>query len=278
MKIRYEECPVKNCLSLQSLFTFSRRVFPKDYLFNGESHDFTEVVCIIGGRAGVTTDKNVYVLSAGQLIIHLPNEFHKIWSDNEEAETVIFSFRANEFPVLEKSVFTLNAEQIAQLCNIHKQAKEAFSIAGERVTGIIPGREAAASVVIKQLEIFLLSVFASKNAAMPYYSSRSAENYVRIVTAMDGMLGAPLNVEELAKECNLSVSAIEKTMHRYMGCGAMTYFNNLRMKRAAVLLQAGKSVKEVAAELGFSCQNYFSLAFKKWAKQSPSSFRKQQPD
>ena len=275
MPIQYEECPVDTILSIRSLFTFFRRTLLADFNFSGESHDFTEVVCVIGGRVGITADKNIYVLSAGQLIIHRPNEFHTIWSDNEVAETVIFSFRAKSFPLLEKNVFTLNTEQISEVCNLYKRAKEVFFLTDIHVTGIKPHREAEASVLLKELEIFLLKVLATENAAMPYYSSRSAENYVRIVNAMEEALGAPLNIEQLARQCNISVSSVEKTMRRYMGCGAITYFNNLRMQRAAMLLEAGNSVKEVAAELGFSCQNYFSSAFKKWAKRPPSSFRKQ---
>ena len=49
----YRECPVKNTLRLASLFTFSRRKFPGNYSFKGESHDFTEVVCVTDGKVGI---------------------------------------------------------------------------------------------------------------------------------------------------------------------------------------------------------------------------------
>ena len=274
MPIHYEECPIQDMISIKSLFTFFRRTLPQDFHFSGEAHDFTEVVCIIGGRVGITADKNIYVLSTGQMIVHAPNEFHTLWPDNEEAEAIIFSFRADAFPMLEKSVFTLNTQQISQLCSLYKRAQDVFSLTDIHVTGVRKHREAEASIIIKQLEILLLNILATEDTAAPYHDSQSAENYVRIVNAMEAAIGAPLNIEQLALECNLSVSTIEKTMHRYMGCGAIAYFNNMRMKRAAALLDAGKSVKEVSAELGFSCQNYFSSAFKKWAKRSPSSLRK----
>lgn len=272
--MQYEEFPVDNIICIQSLFTFFRRVLPYDFHFNGESHDFMEVVCVIGGRVGVTADKNLFILSAGQLIIHPANEFHTIWSDNAHAEVVIFSFRANDFPLPEKRVFTLNTEQITLLCNLHKRAKTVFSFSDIHVTGIWARRDAEAAILIKQLEIFLLNTLTSENPPMPVYSSQSAENYVRIVNAMEDSLGGPLNMQRLADRCNLSVSAVERTMRRYMGCGAIAFFNILRMKRAVTLLEEGKSVKEVAYLLGFSCQNYFSSAFKKWAKKSPSAFRK----
>lgn len=274
MPVQYTECPIKSMLSIQSLFTFFRRTFSHDFQFSGEAHDFTEAVCIIGGRVGITADKNIYVLSAGQMVVHAPNEFHSIWPDNEEAEAIIFSFRSGAFPALDKNVFTLTNEQIAEICNLYQRAKEVFTLADIHVTGVREHKEAEAAVIIKQLEILLLNILATDHPATPRYSSQSAASYVRIVNAMEESLGGPLNIELLAAKCNLSVSAIEKTVHRYMGCGAIAYFNNLRMQRAAAMLNAGKSVKEVAFALGFSCQNYFSSAFKKWAKQSPSAFKK----
>lgn len=276
MPTRYKECPIDKMFSIKSLFTFFRRTFPHDFYFSGESHDFTEIVCVIGGKIGVTANKNVCALSTGQMIVHAPNEFHSLWPNNNEAEAIVFSFLAEDFPTLEKSVFTLTAEQISELCNLYKRVTEIFLFReGFLVAGIHPHREAEAAILIKQLEILLLNIWTSGNAAVPSYSSQGAANYVRIVSAMEEALGGPLNIDQLASTCNLSVSAIEKTIHRYMGCGAITYFNNLRMQRAVSLLEEGKSVKEVAAELGFSGQNYFSSAFKRWAQRSPSSFRKQ---
>lgn len=275
MPERYKECHIQNIISIKSLFTFFRRTFPHDFYFCGESHDFTEIVCIIAGKAGITADKDIYLLSAGQMIVHTPNEFHTIWPNNEEAEGIVFSFSASDFPALEKKVFTLTREQISELCEMHRQIKDIFYLnEGFLVAGIQPNREAEAAILMKRLEILLLNVLATENAAVPKYGSQSAGNYARIVSAMEEALGGPLNIEWLAQRCKLSVSAVEKTMHRYMGCGAISYFNNLRMQRAAALLETGKSVKEVAHELGFSCQNYFSSAFKKWANQSPSSYRK----
>lgn len=71
----YRECPVKNVLALESLFTFSKRKFPDNYAFKGESHDFTEVVCVTDGKVGITAEKNVYILSAGQMLYTFPANF-----------------------------------------------------------------------------------------------------------------------------------------------------------------------------------------------------------
>ena len=107
----YPECPIRDCLALSSLFTFSHRTFPPGYRFAGESHDFYEAVCILGGKAEITADSRVLVLSAGEMILHPPREFHKIGTRDGSLETVIFSFRAPMFPV-KGGVFSLTAEEM----------------------------------------------------------------------------------------------------------------------------------------------------------------------
>lgn len=270
----YPECPVKDVLSLSSLFTFSCRRFSAEYAFKGESHDFTEAVCVTDGKAGITADKNVYVLSAGQMIVHLPGEFHKIWSDcGTEPETVIFSFRAQTFPAIEPRVYSLSPDRVAEIKSIYRAAEKAFELKNNCVERVREGMEAEASAVVKRLELFLLSALSADNAASSEYGSRSAENYYRILSVMEKRLDEALTASELASLCSMSVPSLEKTVRRYSGCGAMSYYNALRMQKAADLLSGGASVKEAALSAGYANQNYFSAAFKKWSGCAPSEWK-----
>ena len=102
-------------------------------------------------------------------------------------------------------------------------------------------------------------------------NSRSGENYYHIVSVMEKNLEREMAADFLAKQCGMSVPALEKTVKKYTGHGAMKYYNELKMRKATELLKDGKSVKEVALSLGFSDQNYFSLRYKKWAGVPPSA-------
>ena len=275
----YPECAIENRLQITSVFTLFKRRFANDYTFQGEAHDFTEVVCVVDGKVGVTADKNVYVLSAGQMILHPPSEFHAIWSDcGSEPEVIIFSFRAAAFPDLPKFLFSVPSEQIRELKQIAEDAKEIFDSDGESILGVRPKAEARAAVLLKRLEIFLLSVFdgpdrthAKINGAKQ--QGRSVENYRAILSYMEKHIGEPLSIDEIAGHCNMSVPAVEKTVKRYLGCGAMSYFNTMKMLRAAEMLSGGASVKETALSVGFSNQNYFSARFKKWSGVAPSEWK-----
>ena len=269
----YGECPVKETVRIVSLFTFFRKTFTLGYTFQGESHDFYEVVCVLDGKAGITAGKNVYTLSAGQMILHPPAQFHAIWSDyGSSPEILIFSFRAEKFPEENDRIDTLTPEQTEEIKAIYSAAERAFVLEDINVNGVRSETEAEA--VVKRLEIFLLSVLGAGGAHAEKAYSRSGDNYYHVVSVMEKNLGKGLTAETLAKKCGMSAPALEKTVKKYTGRGAMNYFSELKMRRATELLKDGKSVKEVALTLGFSDQNYFSLRYKKWAGVPPSSVRK----
>ncbi|MGN1051846.1 MAG: helix-turn-helix domain-containing protein [Candidatus Scatosoma sp.] len=267
----YVECPVKNVLSIRSLYTFFRRKYPRDYSFKGESHDFHEIVCVIGGELGVTADKNVYLLPAGKAIFHRGGEFHSLWSSyNTQSEAVVFSFAADALPPTEKHVFNLSQRQIAEICAIYAAVEKEFVADGYRIISLREGREAEASALIKRLELFVLSLFTQTKETPLHYSARSAENYARIISVLENHLSEDLSAAQIAGLCNLSIPALNKTVARYAGCGVMNYYNTLRLKKAEELLLAGASVKEAALSVGFSNQNYFSACYKKRKGVSPS--------
>ncbi len=260
----YTECPVKNALSIKSLYTFFRKQIPRDYIFKGESHDFHEILCVMSGKVGVTADKNVYQLPAGQAIFHRGGEFHSLWSDlGTTPEIIVFSFSADEFPESDKHLFSLSPQQLTELSSIFSAAQKAFRLEEFRVAGVREGKEAEASAVVKRLELFVLSLFTETFEARHEIASRSAENYARIVSVLETHVADDLCAEQIAELCNLSIPALNKTVARYAGCGVMSYYGELRLKKAEELLLGGASVKEAAVSVGFYNQNYFSAWFKK---------------
>lgn len=267
----YTECPVENVLSIRSLYTFFHRKLPKDYNFKGESHDFHEVLCVIGGELGVTADKNVYLLPAGQAIFHKGGEFHSLWSSyGAEPEIVVFSFSADAFPLPERSLFTLSAAQTSELLSTFTAAEKAFVFDGFQVKAVAEGKRSEAAAVVKRLELFLLSLFDETKEVRLGATGRAAENYARIVSVLEEHLSEDLSAAGIADLCNLSIPALNKTVAKFAGCGVMNYYNSLRLKKAEELLLAGASVKEAAFSVGFFNQNYFSACFKKHKGIPPS--------
>ena len=75
----------------------------------------------------------------------------------------------------------------------------------------------------------------------------------------------------LAQISHLGVSRFSEIFRKSTGCSPVRYLNKYRLERSRlVLAYAEMSVKEVADHFGFKSIHYFSRAFKKHFKHSPS--------
>ncbi|MBP3390991.1 MAG: PocR ligand-binding domain-containing protein [Clostridia bacterium] len=84
-----------------------------------------------------------------------------------------------------------------------------------------------------------------------------------------------ITLDILAEKFSCSQSMLVKCFKREFGTTIMNALMDVRLKKAAEHLKNGRlSVKEIAAECGFSEQNYFSKAFSKHFGCSPSEYRK----
>ena len=128
------------------------------YYFNGEMHDFWELVYVTEGSLFVSEDSRVYELTEGDIIFHKPMEFHKIWVEKEQtARAIIMSFDAIDESLSELShgVHKLDAERRGIFEDLFSTMDETFNI------NFYVKRKEAPDVVAEKLafmhfEIFLL--------------------------------------------------------------------------------------------------------------------------
>jgi len=104
--------------------------------------------------------------------------------------------------------------------------------------------------------------------------SDTAEKIEQTISYMMDHLNRPLQVAKLAAMAFVSPSHYFALFKRRTGSAPMDYFTRLRMERARVLLDTtSRSVKEVAAALGYEDPFYFSRVFKSVHELSPSLYR-----
>lgn len=88
-------------------------------------------------------------------------------------------------------------------------------------------------------------------------------------------LSQKLKLEEIAAETNLSASHYSRLFLNRTGHSPIDYFIQLRIQRACRLLDnSGWMIADVARELGFDDQFYFSRVFRKVMGMSPAEYRK----
>lgn len=81
------------------------------------------------------------------------------------------------------------------------------------------------------------------------------------------------SVEDLSKELNMSRVALYKKILSLTGKPPLEFIRTIRMKRAAQLLGAGKTVAEIAYEVGFNNPKLFARYFKEEFGVIPSKYK-----
>lgn len=96
----------------------------------------------------------------------------------------------------------------------------------------------------------------------------------RVMSVMNKFLDdSEFNVEMLAREVGLSRVQLHRKMKDITGVSTSVFIRNLRMKKAATLLQEGKlNISEIADAVGFDNQANFATVFKKFYGTSPSEY------
>jgi len=273
----YERCEIHRPLQITGLFTAFEKRFAPDFSFDGESHDFWELVYVAEGMAGVATGQMVYTLSAGQMILHPPMEFHRIWAaDGTSPRVMVISFESMGLEWTQDAVRTLSAGQGGQVQRALELLRDNYQMEGMHVRRALPQREVGAARAVCVLEHLLLTLMAESSPAGICDSSRSARQFQRLVAIMEAAIENSLSMAELTQISGMSESSVKRIFARYTGMGPMRYYMDMKVRRAIALLGEGLRVGEVSQRLGFENQNYFCTAFKRVTGCTPTQFRKMQ--
>lgn len=267
--------PIKKLIDLEGYFTAFDTIYPKNYYFPGEMHDFWEMVYVKSGTVTATGDANIYNLQKGGLIFHKPMEFHRIWSANgEKIRFAVVSFKAggrgmNSF---KNSCFALNDEEQARLDNVFNAFFDLNKIS-ESSNFKTHEYRIASSKAAALLEGFLVELVGKKSLDFEPHSQDEI-NYHKAVEFMTEHCGENLSVNDIANALLMSVSNLKRIFAKYSNIGVAKYFLNLKIRKAKQLLDEGLSAVQTAASLGFSEPCYFHTTFKRETGLTPKEYQK----
>ena len=270
---QYPLCKIEPVMRITAFCSAYVDVRPVGFIYSGEMHDFWECVFVLKGMAGITAGESVYRLREGQMIIHPPMEFHRIWTEgDEQLRFVIVSFTAEKLDLISHRICTFpSADTILEMV---REIRKLFVTDGILITRLLDESQASlAQMVVNRLENYLLGLFNEEAAYPVAEQDKRADLYSTAVSVMHRYLSKRLSAAEIANHCGMSVSTMQKLFLRYTGMGMMNFYSGLRMRHAKQLLEGGRSVKEVACLLGFSDQNYFSTVYRRHFGIPPSAVK-----
>lgn len=254
-------------LAIHSAFAEDRET---NFYFNGEVHDFWEVVYVVSGTIGVTEDEHVYELSEGDIIFHKPMEFHKVWSKGDRKPRVYtMSFKTEGIvpQAISEGVIHLNPLEA-------KEYTELFLIANTLCDAPESRSALKDQNFSASLERFIIHLAENRTADKRILESPDALRYREIIRVMQAHLSENLTVPELARLTHMAPSTMKNAFSKFSDCGIKKHFIKMKLAASLSLLEKGASVSEISEKLSFSSQNYFSMVFKTETGLSPLEYKK----
>jgi len=254
-------------ISIHSAFVEEREV---NFSFDGEFHDFWEVVYVASGQTDVTEDDRVYELEKGDIIFHRPLEFHKVWSRGDKKPRVFtMSFKTEgDVPSnLGDGILHLNSAEASTFLNIFSQAR--YLLHGKGEDNLIADQKFSAD-----LERFIIYLSHETTADTTFSKAADALRYNTIINIMQKHLCEDLSVDEIARLAHMAPSTMKNAFSKYSDCGVRKHFIRMKLAASVPLLKRGDSISEISKFFSFSSQNYFTMVFKSEMGVSPTEYRK----
>jgi AraC-like DNA-binding protein len=292
----YENVTLQREFTISDIYSIHYFEYMNDFFFEGESHDFWELVYVDNGTIDVTAGTDIISLKKGEMIFHKPNEFHALKANGISTPNLIvisYDCKAPCMKFFEDRLITINQTEQFYLAQIISETRKTFITPLnnpyiyklQRGNNIDFGSE---QIIQLSLEFLLISIYRRYTvpAAPPLPGKKDEKNIHPLIRRSNDELlkqleqylnrnvYTHLTVSEICKANMIGRSQLEKLFHKEKGCGVIEYFCRLKINVAKDLIREARyNYTEIANLLDYSSYQYFSLQFKKYTRMSPSEYR-----
>ena len=284
----YEPTVLRRDLAVPAVVTVHYFEYAKNYVFEGERHDFWEFLYVDKGEVEVMAGDTGYCLKQGEMIFHKPGEFHNVFANGMVAPNLVvvaFVCTSPAMAYFEEKVVKAEEVERELLARIVHEARDAFanpldnpgSLRMERATSSAFGSEQMIGLLLEQMLIRMVRRGAERDRAVKTSSSvkrRSDHDLVqRIIGYMQENACGTLTFSQVCRFSAQSATNLKTIFKSVTGMGVMEYYRSLKIDAAKTLLrEGGCNITQIADKLGYTSVNYFSRYFKQATGMTPSEY------
>lgn len=261
--------------------------YTSTYYFEGEKHNFWELLYVDKGTVTITADGVEHTLEKGQIIFHAPEEFHTVRANGVVAPNlVVASFVCNSeaMSFFQGKILRAGDNERALLACIVEEAEAAFTSPLDdplttrlaRASSIPFGAEQLIAQSIEHLLISFIRRGETDTVDKPssLIRERTQQEFIGRITAyLESNLSRRLTLSDICRDNLVGRSYLQKIFREKTGGGAMEYFGTLKIRAAKRMVREGNhNFTEIAALLGYNSIHYFSRHFKKVTGMTPSEY------
>ncbi len=286
-RVEYPKIPLDSVIEINEIVSLFYFEYAKDFVFQGESHDFWEFLYVDKGQVEVMADTEGYQLQQGEMIFHKPNEFHSVWANGKIAPNLIVASFVCNSPAMkffENKILKAGEEEKDILARLIRERTYCFN---KRLNEFITVKDktsegpfGAQQLIKIYLELLLITLIRNNTAIRKrerissLTRCRAEDDLVnRIICFMRRNIERNLTVDDFCKEFSLSRTRIKSLFKDRMQTGIIQYFRRMKIEKAKELIrEENYNFSEIAERLGFSSVHYFSHVFKKITDMTPSEY------
>ncbi len=284
----YIATELRKVIDVQSIVTVHYFEYAKNYVFEGERHDFWELLYVDKGEVEVMADEVGYRLKRGEMIFHKPNEFHNVFANGVVAPNLVvvaFVCPSPAMTYFEGKILKAGEDERELLARLVNEARDAFTtplddpgtVRMERASSSAFGSEQMIGMLLEQMLIGLVRRGAVRADSVKESSSvkkRSDNDLVRRVIAyMEENVAGNLTFSAVCRFSAQSATNLKTIFKAATGRGVMEYYRWLKIEQAKVLLREGNgNITQIADKLGYASVHYFSRYFKQATGMTPSEY------
>lgn len=288
--MNFVKTELKEVISIQQIISLHDFEFSKDYIFQGEQHNFWEFLYVDKGEVEVIASAEGFKLKQGDVIFHKPNEFHSVWANRKTAPNlfvVSFVCKSPAMSFFHDKIFSLDAQQRDMLAQILKNGYLAFQPPFDDPKDHTLTRRSNAPVGTEQLikiylELLLVSLLQNGEAMRQEQpisfatKERSEMELIQLMTVyMEQHVDDNITLEQICKRFNLSKSYAITLFRERAGQSIMKYFKTLKITKAKKMIREEQhNFSQIAVLLNYSNIHNFSRHFKSVTDMSPSEYAK----
>ena len=290
MKDNFTRLSFEKIFNVDKIITIFYMELSKNFYYEGEKHDFWEMVYIDKGEMICTADDKRFVLKSGEMTFHKPNEFHNLSGDSSVAPNVsilTFECKSRAMKHFEGKIFRLNAEEKSLLSTLFSEGLSCYQLEDARnpllqkLKVIEPSPLGSSQMTKNLLEIFLIKLCRNTDVVtkemrqsyvidgidVPY-------NVMEILDYLKEHIYGKVTIRDLAKHLDKSESTVKQLFAQYRDGGIIRYYNALKIKEARKLIREGKyNMTQISDMLQFDNPQYFSKCFKTVTNMTPSEYK-----
>ncbi|EOT24251.1 hypothetical protein C805_02463 [Eubacterium sp. 14-2] len=280
--------PLSRLFEVSQIVTIHYFEYGKDFIFEGESHDFWEFLCVDKGEITVTADQTTHILKKGSIIFHKPGQFHSVATNGVIAPNLVvvsFVCPSPAMQFFEDKILPLGELERSLLAAVISEAGDAFLTPLDnpytcQLSGNPKQRPGAEQLIQISLEHFLISLYRKGIASSPdTHPARSVklkqddETFRHIHAYMEARISQSLTLEQICRDNLIGTSQLQKLFHSSCGSGIIEYFSRMKIGRAKEMIrEQNMNFTQIADSLGYASIHYFSRQFKKITGMTPSEY------